>query len=102
MKPDIKMTLRLRKIHNITPPLHLLPDDILSVKYIYGILKEEEIKEKTLVQEYVNYDGRIDRIITADIIINGKHKGIAIFIGYQITPEDCGITEPPLEGVKYV
>lgn len=97
------MVLRLRKVHTFRP-LYMEADDELHVKVTADILIRmgEKVEAKTpIVRELINYDGIINTCITADILYNGEHRGITVFIGHDLTTEMCGITLPPPEGVIY-
>ncbi len=90
------MVLKLRQVHDIGS-IRLEKDDTLSVKYIaqkglpqkLGLASTETI----LMTEVIGHEGTINRIISANIIVDDEFRGIAVFIGDSITPEDCGVKE---------
>ena len=55
-------------------------------------IRQSKVGSVPIVREVVNYDGIINVCITADIYVKDIHKGIACFLGHDLTPEDCGIT----------
>jgi len=88
------MVLKLRQVHDIEP-IQLTRDDTLSVKYIAqkGLLQKLGLAptETILMTEVIGHEGVMNRIISANIIIEDEFRGVAVFIGDSITPEDCGI-----------
>jgi len=77
--------LKLRNIHNFYP-IEMDVDTTLTVNHI-----DNSGKENVLVREFTNYTGFVDTVITADIFVNGKQNGLAVFIGEGLTPEMVGV-----------
>ncbi|HDY86736.1 MAG TPA: hypothetical protein ENH82_01315 [bacterium] len=80
------MVLKLRQVHDVKP-ICLEKDDTLSVKYTAQLASTETV----LMTEVMEHEGMLNTIISANIIIDDEFRGIAVFIGDSITPEDCGI-----------
>ena len=89
------MVLKLRQVHDIEP-IYLEKDDTLSVRYIAqktGLLQKLGLSstETILMTEVIGHEGIVNRIISADIVVNDEFRGVAVFVGNNINPEDCGI-----------
>ena len=88
------MVLKLRQIHDIKP-ICLEKNDTLSVKYIAqkGLLQKLGLSptETILMTEVIGHEGVVNRIISANIMVDDEFRGVAVFVGNNINPEDCGI-----------
>lgn len=79
--------LKLRDKYGIQP-LYMNDDDKLKVTVRSN---RDGVEKEAVVTEVLNYSGVIDTIITANVIVNEKHVGIAVFAGDKLEPKTCGI-----------